>query len=258
MVRAQQEQGQRQGQQQGRKMPLPQDLLKQAKAMPTPMTADGHPDLSGTWNGLGDPLVGSRNQLSNAGIEVAADSTEDIYTGAVIAITVPGNVPSLVWQVWGGTSVACPMFSALWAIANQESVSNGGPALGLAAAHVYSLPAGSVFDVVPVGSKTNVTASIVDSGGTTAYTAAQILGGPTPNPPGKFVSAIWDYASFQSTALVISFGTDCAIPSPSFFYDGTTCNSPAALHTKKGWDNVTGVGTPNAQAFADAFKPAVK
>jgi hypothetical protein len=182
----------------------------------------------------------------------------DPYTGAVIAITVPGNVPSLVWQVWGGTSVACPMFSALWAIANQESVSNGGPALGLAAAHVYSLPAGSVFDVVPVGSKTNVTASIVDSGGTTAYTAAQILGGPTPNPPGKFVSAIWDYASFQSTALVISFGTDCAIPSPSFFYDGTTCNSPAALHTKKGWDNVTGVGTPNAQAFADAFKPAVK
>jgi hypothetical protein len=23
-----------------------------------------------------------------------------------------------------------------------------------------------------------------------------------------------------------------------------------------GWDNVTGVGTPNAQAFADSFNPA--
>jgi hypothetical protein len=72
-------------QQQQRQMPLPQDLLKQARSMPTPMTADGHPDLSGLWNGLGDPLVGSRNQLSNAGIEVAADTTEDIYTETAIA-----------------------------------------------------------------------------------------------------------------------------------------------------------------------------
>jgi hypothetical protein len=28
------------------------------------------------------------------------------------------------------------------------------------------------------------------------------------------------------------------------------------LHTKIGWDNVTGMGTPNGKAFADAFKPA--
>src|ERR1700745_2232503 len=72
-------------QQQQRQMPLPQDLLKQARSAPTPMKADGHPDLSGLWNGLGDPLVGNRNQLSNAGIEAAADSTEDIYTETAIA-----------------------------------------------------------------------------------------------------------------------------------------------------------------------------
>ena len=66
-------------QQQQRQMPLPQDLLKQARSAPTPMTADGHPDLSGLWNGLGD------RQLSNAGIEVAADTTEDIYTETAIA-----------------------------------------------------------------------------------------------------------------------------------------------------------------------------
>ncbi len=180
----------------------------------------------------------------------------DPYTGAVIAISVPGQVPELVWQVWGGTSVACPMFSALWAIANQESEANGGPALGQAAAHVYNLPAGAVFDIVPVGSKTNVTATITDVPGTTAYTAAQVLGGPTPNPPAKFVSALWDYPSLPSTALAISFGTDCAVPSASFFFDGTTCTQSGNLHTKVGWDNVTGVGTPNAQAFADAFNPA--
>jgi subtilase family serine protease len=180
----------------------------------------------------------------------------DPYTGVVIAISVPGQVPEQVWQVWGGTSVACPMFSALWAIANQESENNGGPALGQAASHVYSLPAGAIFDIVPVGSKTNVTASEVDASGTTAYTAAEVLGGPTPNPPGKFVSAIWDYPSLPATALAVSFGTDCAVPSPSFFFDGTPCNAATSLHTKVGWDNVTGVGSPNAQAFADAFNPA--
>ena len=180
----------------------------------------------------------------------------DPYTGVVIAISVPGQVPEQVWQVWGGTSVACPMFSALWAIANQESENNGGPALGQAASHVYSLPAGAIFDIVPVGSKTNVTASEVDSSGTTAYTAAEVLGGPTPNPPGKFVSAIWDYPSLPATALAVSFGTDCAVPSPSFFFDGTPCNAATSLHTKVGWDNVTGVGVPNAKAFADSFAPA--
>jgi subtilase family serine protease len=180
----------------------------------------------------------------------------DPYTGVAILISNPFSVPLQVWQVYGGTSVATPMFSALWAIANQESEANGGTALGQAAAHVYSLPAGSIFDVVPVSMKNNVIATIVDSTGTTKYTAAEILGGPGPNPPAKFISAIWDYPLYQDTAYVISFGTDCAIASPSFFFDGTTCNLASSLHTKVGWDNVTGVGTPNAQAFADSFNPA--
>ena len=94
-VVAQQEQQGQQGQQrQGqmqRQMPLPKDIIKQAKMAPTPKTPDGHPDLTGLWNGFfGDPLVGNRNQLSNAGIqEVSADSTEDIYSGAQIATFPP-------------------------------------------------------------------------------------------------------------------------------------------------------------------------
>jgi hypothetical protein len=37
---------------------------------------------------------------------------------------------------------------------------------------------------------------------------------------------------------VITFGTD------------------SGLKTTHGWDNVTGVGTPNGQAFAESFSPA--
>jgi hypothetical protein len=52
---------------------------------------------------------------------------------------------------------------------------------------------------------------------------------------GSFVDAIWDYPWEAQTAVAVTFGTD------------------SGLKTKKGWDNVTGVGTPNAQAFADSF-----
>lgn len=171
----------------------------------------------------------------------------DPYTGVAILISVPGNVPEQVWQVWGGTSVAAPMFSGLWAIANQEA----GAPLGNAAPYMYSLPAGAVYDIVPVGSKTNVKGSIIDSNGLTAYSADAIMGG---QGPGVFVDAIWDYAFLQDTALVISFGTDCSQANGFGFI--TQCNSPTALHTKPGWDNVTGVGAPNAKAFADSFAPA--
>lgn len=73
------------------------------------------------------------------------------------------------------------------------------------------------------------------------------MGGSSPK---KFVSAIWDYPYFQYTALAVSFGTDCDASGSSFI---TNCTSPSALHTKVGWDNVTGVGTPNGKAFADSF-----
>jgi subtilase family serine protease len=173
----------------------------------------------------------------------------DPYTGAAILISLPGNFPPQVWQVWGGTSLATPMFSGLWAIANQEAVAGGGTELGQAAPYVYSLPTGAVFDVVPVKSKHNVTASIQEPSITNTYNADEVMGGAAaPN----FISALWDYPYSQYSALVISFGSDCAdLPETSF--DGTACTDPAALHTKKGWDNVTGVGSPNAKAFADSF-----
>lgn len=156
----------------------------------------------------------------------------DPFTGAIIAITTNFVYPPLQWEVYGGTSLATPMFSGLWAIANQEA----GAPLGQAARHLYSMPAGTITDVLPVNSSTNVTASINEGGGIiNNYTAAEIVA-PLENTT-KFYSALWNIPLEQDTTYVISFGTD------------------SGLTTTAGWDDVTGLGTPNGKAFADYFNP---
>jgi subtilase family serine protease len=173
----------------------------------------------------------------------------DPFTGAVIAITVPGQQPAQIWEVVGGTSVACPMFSALWAIANQAA----GVPLGQAAQYLYSMPAGALTDVVPVAGAPNIAATVQDASGTKHYTAAQVLGSQAPR---TFVSAFATLYSAYGGAQneVISFGTDCSVL-PVSEQSGTPCTSATALHTAPGWDDVTGLGTPNAAAFVDYFIP---
>jgi subtilase family serine protease len=154
----------------------------------------------------------------------------DPYTGVVIAITDNGVYPPLEWFPIGGTSVACPMFSALWAIANQEA----GTPLGQAARYVYSMPSSTITDIVPVGSSTNVTGTITDASGTTSYSVsdlAQPLDGTT-----VFYDALWNVPLNQGLVDLVTFGTD------------------THLKTAPGWDDVTGVGVPNPKAFADFFK----
>jgi hypothetical protein len=57
----------------------------------TPRAPDGHPDLTGVWNGLGDNLLGVPNQMANDGISVDSEtSSHDIATGTQIA-TFPRN-----------------------------------------------------------------------------------------------------------------------------------------------------------------------
>ncbi len=122
------------------------------------------------------------------------------------------------------------MFSALWAIANQEA----GFPLGQAAPYLYRMPKGAITDVLPYSSSHNVTAAIQEFPFLTdTYTAAQ-LAAPLENTT-SFYSALWDYPLNQDTTLVLTFGTD------------------SGLTTTAGWDNVTGLGTPNGKAFADAF-----
>ncbi|OLD21430.1 MAG: hypothetical protein DMG17_28870 [Acidobacteria bacterium] len=57
----------------------------------TPRTPDGHPDLTGVWNGLGDNLLGVPNQIANNGLSIESESaTRDLHSGASIA-TFPRN-----------------------------------------------------------------------------------------------------------------------------------------------------------------------
>lgn len=161
----------------------------------------------------------------------------DPYTGVEIIQTVGGitGVGAI-----GGTSLATPLFSAVMAIASQAA----GQGLGQAAPLLYPLQGTpAINDVLPASpspvagqpsSATNVIATIKDANGTTAYSADQLA---LPSPEVKaagYASGL--YKSPGSHSLyTIGFGTD------------------SSLATTPGWDEVTGVGSPNGLAFINAI-----
>jgi subtilase family serine protease len=147
----------------------------------------------------------------------------DPYTGVEIVQSISGT-PYI--EVIGGTSLACPMFSAIWAIANQKANTTVG--LGDAASMLYNLPSGAVLDVVPFSTASNVHGVLTDAYGTYQETATALA---TPlNYTRGFYSALYQGASSKSW-YDLTFGTD------------------STLYTEQGWDNVTGVGTPNGLKF---------
>jgi subtilase family serine protease len=154
----------------------------------------------------------------------------DPYTGVPIVITV--GTTQEVQYGWGGTSLACPVFSGFWAIANEKA----GHPLGQAARLIAALPYGGVQDVLPTTDSTphNVTGTITDETGTTKYTAAEIFTGVLEGNTG-FTSAIWP-ADFAGANDVVDFG---------FGLD-------SSLTVTHGWDNATGWGTPHGLTFIDA------
>ena len=150
----------------------------------------------------------------------------DPQTGAELIETFNGVTEV---GVIGGTSLATPLFSAVMAIASQKA----GHGLGQAAALVYNLPSGAITDVVPISAPTNATGTITTSSGTVSLTTQQLVG-----PTGSTVYYAPLFNSPASTRWdVLTFGTD------------------SSLKTAVGWDNVTGVGTPNGQAFVNAIAP---
>ncbi len=160
--------------------------------------------------------------------------TADPYTGVTIIWSYdnPGNFSV---GVIGGTSASCPMFSGVWAIVNQKSQQKNGHSAGLAAPYMYSLPNNAVLDVVQKSqfSNTNVAGNIFTGGAPQYWSATKLTG---PDVPTQFTSAFYQSASSKRW-YSIGFGED------------------STLTTNPGWDNVTGVGTPNGANFINAIVP---
>ncbi len=150
----------------------------------------------------------------------------DPETGVEIIVTldqIPGDPQSV--EVFGGTSLSCPMFSGLWAIANQAA----GAPLGQAAPYLYQLKGSAISDVTDVTSAFNVAGVIFDPPNAPVFESADALAAPLDGTK-NYVSALFQSAS-STRWDVFTFGTD------------------SSLKTGPGWDNVTGVGTPNAVPF---------
>lgn len=154
----------------------------------------------------------------------------DPHTGVELICTdsscFGGSTSYILVGVIGGTSLSCPMFSGIWAIANEKV----GSPLGQAAQLLYRLPHGAIDDVVPVGSLSNVRGMIFSSEGTLFEPPFQLAQPVEPFTP--FYSAL--YNSDESYWFVLTFETD------------------SSLHTAFGWDDVTGLGTPNGLKFVEA------
>jgi subtilase family serine protease len=172
----------------------------------------------------------------------------DPQTGIEIIVT-PDSVPGhqQVVTVFGGTSLSAPMFSAFWALANQAA--GGGP-LGQAAPLLYELPPNAINDVRQIGSPNNVTGAI-----------------SIPNTPPKPPTII------HESAKALAAPADCAAPpctlgttknfvsalfqsSASTRWDVFVFGDDTSLTTGPGWDNVTGLGSPNGLTFINAVVAA--
>src|SRR5208283_1895033 len=152
----------------------------------------------------------------------------DPYTGVEIVLT-EGGTQSI--GVIGGTSLATPMFSGLWAVVTQAA----GTWLGQAAPLLYKLPADAISDIVAVTGPNNVS-GFTDSPplAPTNFSAAE-LAAPLENSVDAvdFVSLL--YQGTSTRWYTITFGTD------------------SSLNAGPGWDNVTGLGTPNGANFVNAL-----
>ena len=156
----------------------------------------------------------------------------DPLTGAII-VTPDATGTSSVVEVVGGTSLSSPVFSAIWALADQAA----GRALGQAAPIVARLPASALTDIVPVqASVSNLSGTIGAGSSSTVYTAAGLL----------------DITATQPNGFV---GTGVRITSPSVGIDALfdiSFGADSSLLALPGWDDATGFGAPNGLAFVRA------
>ena len=151
----------------------------------------------------------------------------DPYTGGAVVLN--GHITGI-----GGTSLACPVFSAIWALADQKAGQSLGQAAPLLATLVKQGTA--ITDIVPVSTPTNVAGVLFDATGATYYSSDTLMA-PLYTTT-QYTTALWNppfiLGGLPGTFIDISFGTD------------------TSLQTASGWDNVTGWGIPNGVTFINA------
>jgi subtilase family serine protease len=154
----------------------------------------------------------------------------DPQTGAIIEESDSQGVPA--WGVIGGTSLATPIFSAIWALADQAA----GQSLGQAAPILGELPAFATRDVVPiVANHTNTQGTITFRASiVTDYTPAQLLGIEQTQPTGFVGTLVFVGGPAFPGWNDVGFGTD------------------SSLRAQVGWDNATGYGVPNGISFIES------
>jgi subtilase family serine protease len=177
-------------------------------------------------------LPGSGRQLPDVSF------LADPQTGAIMVQTVPPPAGTgTEFFVVGGTSLAAPMFAAMWALADEAA----GESLGQAAPALAAMPSFAFQDIVPVDAdRVSTSGSILFQAKTlTKYDPAQVLGLEQTQPSG-FVGTLL-LAGRPGQAMphflaykVLGFGAD------------------SSLQATEGWDNATGFGVPNGTRFIDA------
>ncbi len=191
-------------------------------------------NASGQGGGGGGESVYWPKPKWQAGLPGSGRQTPDVsaladpYTGFPVVLTTGGKLELFLGI--GGTSLASPIFTAMWALAQQRA----GQALGQAAPQLSRMKAG-LTDVLPLSNDNSLKGSITTKTGTTDYSTAQIFA-PIDRPNPVFVGAL--QTTKNPNGLVNTTGI-------GFGLDYT-------LTVRKGWDNVTGYGTPNAAFVASA------
>jgi subtilase family serine protease len=163
----------------------------------------------------------------------------DPYTGVEVIVSADDTGHSFLVGVVGGTSVSAPMFSGLWSIVNQQAAHP----MGLAGYTLYRLSPQAITDVLPAGSLTNPGGFIVTTDTSASSNdprrswseshvtleTPEALAAPLD---GNFIffSALFD-SPITANWYVLTFGTD------------------SSLRVTPGWDEVTGLGTPNGARF---------
>jgi len=198
-------------------------LQKPAYQRSLPGTGRQLPDVSA----IADPQTG--------GIVVLPDVVSDGTTFEVIGSE---------YTVIGGTSLATPVFSAIWALANQAA----GEPLGQAAPMIARMSPAAVKDILPISAfNQNTSASITvtdpstSASTTTTYDPAQLLGLSQTQPEG-FVGTLAPVSGAAALFKLfdVGFGAD------------------SSLRATVGWDNASGWGVPQGLPFINNAKALAK